>query len=113
MRLCFYATLTSWGMHRMDPVGPKLVAFDDFAASMRDQVERLSRLEALRLEKLSDLEATEVSGELWEAVQAVSVSASESRVVAGTKARIAFCQSATDGSPLHGRVLSWCGADFQ
>jgi hypothetical protein len=81
-----YATLTSWGMHRMGPAGAKLVAFDDFAGSLRDQEERLSALEAFHLEELSDLEARDVAGTLWGAVQAVSVSASESRVVAGTKA---------------------------
>jgi hypothetical protein len=81
-----YATLTSWGMHRMGPAAAKLVAFDDFAGSVRDQEERLSPLEALHLEEVSNLEATEVAGKLWGAVKAVSVSASELRVVAGTKA---------------------------
>lgn len=81
-----YATLTAWGMHRMGPTGAKLVAFDIFAAGIRQQEERLLRLEKLRLENLSSGEVPAVADALWEVVQAVSVSATESRVVAGTKA---------------------------
>jgi hypothetical protein len=81
-----YATLTSWGMHRMGPGGAKLVAFDVFAGSIRQQEDRLLLLEALRLEHVSAAEVIEVGGALWEAVQAISVSATESRLVAGTKA---------------------------
>ena len=81
-----YATLTSWGMHRMGPGGAKLVAFDVFAESIRQLEEHLVPLETLRLEELSGAEAMEVGGRLWQAVQALSVSATESRVVAGTKA---------------------------
>jgi hypothetical protein len=81
-----YATLTSWGMHRMGPRGPKLVAFDVFAGSLREQEERLLRLEALRLEELKVAEITEVAGSIWDALMGVSVSATESRLVAGTKA---------------------------
>ena len=81
-----YATLTSWGMHRMGPRGAKLVAFDVFAGSLREQEERLVRFEALRLEDLKGVEVTEVAGAIWEALIGISVSATESRLVAGTKA---------------------------
>ena len=81
-----YATLASWGMHRMGPVGAKLVAFDVFADSIRQHEERLLRLEPLRLEELEGAHINEVTSLIWEAVIAISVSATESRLVAGTKA---------------------------
>ena len=64
-----YATLTSWGMHRMGPGGAKLVAFDLFAGSIGQQEERLLPLEALRLEDLNGRAVAEVSAVLWDAVQ--------------------------------------------
>ena len=56
-----------------------------FADSLRKQEERLVPLETLRLEKLNGREVTEVGAELWSAVQALSVSVTESRIVTGTK----------------------------
>lgn len=32
---CVYATLASWGMHRMGPGGSKMRAFDDFSSSLQ------------------------------------------------------------------------------
>jgi hypothetical protein len=80
-----YATLASWGMHRMGPRGAKLVGFDEFAASIGKQREKLFPLENLRMQDLTDPEAADVRAVLSDAVQAISASATDSRLVAGTK----------------------------
>lgn len=79
-----YATLTAWGMHKMGPRGPKLVAFEAFTAGLRAQVTRLSNLEVLDIRDLEEPDA--VANELWRAISEAHVSATNTQIVAGTKA---------------------------
>jgi hypothetical protein len=83
---CLYATLTAWGMHRMGRSHAKLVEFDQFRSSFRAQAGPLDAIAELRLRDLSSQDAQEVARRLWEIMRALSVSASETRIVACSKA---------------------------
>jgi hypothetical protein len=78
-----YATLASWGMHRMGPAGAKMVAFDFFCEGIRRQIDRLEELEPLVISDLDDPVA--VAGTIWRAVSDARLSASATQIVAGTK----------------------------
>lgn len=80
-----YATLTSWGMHRMGPGGAKLVKFDEFADSIRTQINALQSLEKLRLSELSKEKIGKNVNSLWEVMNNISVSASKTKLVANSK----------------------------
>jgi hypothetical protein len=79
-----YAMLTSWGMHRMGPRGAKLVSFDSFCRGIRQQAPILDELEPLVITELEQVET--VADRIWHAVNGARVSATETQVVAGTKA---------------------------
>jgi hypothetical protein len=78
-----YATLTSWGMHRMGPKGAKLVDFEPFCDRIRKQSAILEELEPL---VITDVDGVVVADKIWRAVSGARVSASGTQIVAGTKA---------------------------
>jgi hypothetical protein len=78
-----YATLTSWGMHRMGPKGAKLVDFHPFCDGIRKQSAILEELEPL---VITDVDADAVPDKIWQAVSGARLSASGTQIVAGTKA---------------------------
>jgi hypothetical protein len=47
-----YATLVSWGMHKMGPKGPKMVEFEDFRASIIRIKKEIKKARRLRLEEI-------------------------------------------------------------
>jgi hypothetical protein len=79
-----YATLTSWGMHRMGPKGAKLVDFEPFRKGIRQLSALLEELEPLVITDVDDVEA--VAEKVWRAVSTARLSASGTQIVAGTKA---------------------------
>ena len=80
-----YATLTAWGMHRMGPNGAKLVEYDAFTDALRRQADSLARLQRNRIEELDPTRASEVADDLWQIIVDLSVSATGSQLVAGSK----------------------------
>lgn len=80
-----YATLASWGMHRMGPRGAKLVDFDAFEAGIVKALPLLVGIESRKLPTLSMEEAGPVGDTIWEAITLVHASASETQIVAGSK----------------------------
>jgi hypothetical protein len=83
-----YATLASWGLHRMGDTGAKLAEFDDFAASLKANGGLLTSLRNQNLASVSDTEfAGILDGPLQALFRAARVSASEDTVlVANSKA---------------------------
>jgi hypothetical protein len=79
-----YATLASWGMHRMGPGGAKLVEFGDFRDSFHKHRDMICGLAGLSVGAVTDVEGVTVR--LWELLSALRISASETRIVAGSKA---------------------------
>jgi len=80
-----YATLTAWGLHRMGPQGAKLVSFDTFACSLRDHGSRLDKFCLLRIESLTAPDVSVLSDSLWAIIEDIQVSATKSKIVAGSK----------------------------
>jgi hypothetical protein len=80
-----YATLTAWGLHRMGPGGAKLVSFEEFSSSLEKQSERFDHLSTLRIESLDDADSKRIIESLWDITENIEVSATESKLVAGSK----------------------------
>lgn len=80
-----YATLASWGMHRMGKGGAKMAPFQTFAASLRACGPDLERLRDCRLAELSPGETTQVTTVLWDLISRVKPSATRSLLVGGSK----------------------------
>ena len=81
-----YATLTSWGLHRMGPIGSKLVSFDIFKKSIQEQKARLIELQNKNIFSLSKEEIPNVIDNLWDIINNISVSATQTKLIAGSKA---------------------------
>jgi hypothetical protein len=71
-------------MHRMGPKGAKLVDFEPFCNRIREQAALLEELEPWVITDLGNVD--EVTDKIWWAISGARLSASETQVVAGTKA---------------------------
>lgn len=80
-----YATLASWGMHRIGSGGSKLEDFDRFRESLLAVEPALVDLERCRLLDLDDTSTRHVTRTLWRAIDQMKVSATQSKLVAGSK----------------------------
>ena len=81
-----YATLTSWGMHRMGRGGAKLVEFTDFVGTLQAQKDKILNLQGLKLTRLSEEELENVANELWAIISHLKVSATKTQLIAASKA---------------------------
>ncbi len=80
-----YATLTSWGMHRMGPTGAKLVEFEEFAAGLKLVAPELGELDELRLCEIRNQDVAPTADSLWRIAEALRVSRSATKIVAASK----------------------------
>jgi hypothetical protein len=81
-----YATLTSWGMHRMgERVATKLTEYPVFRDAVRALIEPASALSKRRITELSEEEAGIVTEQLTALVERPAISASGSPLVAIAK----------------------------
>ena len=81
-----YATLTSWGMHRMGPGNAKLVEHSAFLESFRREQDVLCSLERFRIDEVGEADLPSVTETLWRSISALRIGIGESKIVAGTKA---------------------------
>ena len=81
-----YATLASWGMHRMGPGGAKLVEFSDFMETLKGQMSSIIELKDVKLVEISEDELGDVMDKLWKILSSLRVSATETQLIAGSKA---------------------------
>jgi hypothetical protein len=81
-----YATLASWGMHRMGPKGAKLVEFTDFMKTLQSQKEKILDLQGLKLTHLEEEELQNAMSKLWNILSNLKVSSTETQLIAGSKA---------------------------
>jgi len=81
-----YATLASWGMHRMGPKGAKLVEFTEFMKTLQVQKARILELQEHKLTQTSEEKLNDISNKLWSILDNLKVSATETQLVAGSKA---------------------------
>ena len=80
-----YATLASWGMHRMGETKTKMVNFSDFKKSILAKQKDLESLRNQRLENVSKESVKELIVKLNEICFDLKVSVSNSRIVRNTK----------------------------
>lgn len=80
-----YATLASWGMHRMGEGMTKLKELSQIKTSVRAQVATIEKLHPLRLTDLSDVAFQPVLRQLWLLVSAFDVSIAKANIVANSK----------------------------
>ncbi len=81
-----YATLTSWGMHRMGAqVATKLTDFPTFRSAVQELLRLAHGLEAVSMLDLSQDQAARVVEQLRPAVEAPGISASQAPLVANAK----------------------------
>jgi hypothetical protein len=81
-----YATLASWGMHRMgERVATKLTEYPDFRDAVRALIEPAAALSNRRITELSDEDLGIVVGQLTVLVERSGISASGSPLVANAK----------------------------
>jgi hypothetical protein len=81
-----YATLASWGLHRMGPGSTKLGDLDELKASFRSQAASIERLQQLRIERLGPDEVRVVVQAAWEVLANLRVGIGETLLVANSKA---------------------------
>jgi len=81
-----YATLTSWGLHRMGPVRAKLTELKDVKESFRKMKEQITVLECLEITNIQEGNITSITSNLWEVLANTRVSVSQTKIVANSKA---------------------------
>jgi hypothetical protein len=81
-----YATLASWGLHRMGSGYTKLADIGDLKSSFQRQRRLIAQLDNLRLEEVGDNEADKVAGSIWQILQGLRVGIGETLLVANSKA---------------------------
>lgn len=80
-----YATLASWGMHRMGPKGAKLVDFANFVRTLQAQKDTIISLEGVRLTQIYENQLENVINKLWKTLSKVKISTSKTQLIAGSK----------------------------
>jgi hypothetical protein len=81
-----YATLASWGMHRMGPRGAKLRPMDDLRDSFQGQRPAIAEIQRLRLHELSSDEVKDVAHRLWSILSGLKVGIGQTILIANSKA---------------------------
>lgn len=80
-----YATLASWGMHRMGPGKTKLRELSEIRDSVRSQKENIKAIRLLKLTEIKTSEFENLSERVWTILDALRVSVAEAKIVANTK----------------------------
>jgi hypothetical protein len=81
-----YATLTSWGMHRMGDTWTKLRDLPDIVASFLSQRNTIERVQELRLSNLARSEVPQVASTLWGIMDHLEVGLQDTKLVVNSKA---------------------------
>lgn len=80
-----YATLASWGMHRMGQGNTRLRDLDVIKASVRAQSAAIASLQGLSLCEIPSSAVGQVSRDLWRSLSGLTISIAEARIVANSK----------------------------
>jgi len=81
-----YATLTSWGLHRMGPGFTKLAELKDIKESFRKLKDQISTLEYLEITNIQEGDIFSVTSALWKILSNIKISISQTKIVANSKA---------------------------
>jgi hypothetical protein len=80
-----YATLASWGMHRMGRGNTKLRELSVIVESIRSQSSTIRAFQNVSLLELSRSDLGQTIGALWHCLSKLTVSIAEARIVANSK----------------------------
>ncbi|MGH2725101.1 MAG: hypothetical protein ACRDI0_12760 [Actinomycetota bacterium] len=86
-----YATLASWGLHRMGPGNAKLVEIDELKASLWAQRQGIEDLQRLRLHEIEAGQVTEIAGAVWEVLRQLRVGIGETSSLRTARRSIMSC----------------------
>lgn len=81
-----YATLASWGLHRMGPGNAKLGDLAELKASFREQAPNIERVQQLRIERLDPGKVGAVAEAAWKIMANLRVGIGQTLLVANSKA---------------------------
>jgi hypothetical protein len=81
-----YATLASWGLHRMGPGNTKLADIRDMKCSLQKQAGPITQLARVRLEEVSEDQADDLAASIWDILQELRVGIGSTLLVANSKA---------------------------
>ena len=81
-----YATLVSWGLHRMGPGNTKLRDIQEIRDSIRSQEDRLTGLVNEKLTTAALADVPELTDALWTVLTSLRISVAEAQIVANAKA---------------------------
>jgi hypothetical protein len=80
-----YATLASWGMHRMGSGGAKLCEMGRFRGSIEKQIVKILALQGLKIDEIRVDQLPQVSSQVWEIIQNLEAGTQGVKIVAGSK----------------------------
>jgi hypothetical protein len=80
-----YATLASWGMHRMGSGGAKLCEMERFRGSIEKQIVKILPLQGLKIDEIGVDQLPQVSNQVWEIIQNLEVGTQGVKIVVGSK----------------------------
>lgn len=81
-----YATLTSWGMHRMGAGNTKLREIKEIETSFKSQIDSIRYLQTLNLVELEASRIEDVTELLWNLIANLRVGVGSTKIVANSKA---------------------------
>jgi hypothetical protein len=81
-----YATLASWGLHRMGPGNAKLVELPIMISGFRQHAENLRRLEGLAIHELQSKNVLHTADLIWSLIRELPVGIGNTKIVSGSKA---------------------------
>ncbi|MHA1426765.1 MAG: hypothetical protein ACTSQI_12330 [Candidatus Helarchaeota archaeon] len=79
-----YATLTSWGMHRMGQ-GAKLVEFVEFVESIKRVRDNIIELKDFNILEINKIEVPLICEKLWCIIDTIKVNIAKTKLVCNTK----------------------------
>ena len=81
-----YATLASWGLHRMGPGNTKLVNFDKMVTILQGLESDIKSLETLQIWNLNSEGLKAVGEQIWSLIARLQIGIGQTRIVSGSKA---------------------------
>lgn len=81
-----YATLASWGMHRMGNNNAKLCDMDRMRKSIESQVINIGAIQKYTIQTIPNNEINQISHEIWNIISHLEIGIGDVKIVAGSKA---------------------------
>jgi len=80
-----YATLASWGMHRMGPGNTKLSEYKIYQNSIVSAKENIEKLQKLEIDSIPDEKLSQTISEIYQLISRLQIGVGETKIVIGAK----------------------------